>query len=382
VTLAVVLGLVVLLEEGRLPWWLLAAIVAGPLLRYEGVSVSAGALLVLAIIGRWRPALAAFLACGALVASFSAMLVALGLPALPSSVLVKSGVAAAALDEGSAQGLLAQLTTLIFDPSLSAIVLMQVVLLVIVRFLVQPRLRLQERETLLTLFAVVVAGAHLMAGRFGWFGRYEIYAVSAVSVVAVYVWGRTLGALVDRTGWPWALTAVAMPIFLLAGPTFFYATLFTPRGANNIYEQQYQMHRFVTECHRGPVAVNDLGWVAYRNPYYVLDLAGLGSEEARRAKGRETYIPSPEWIREAASHRGVGLAMLYDEWFKGALPPEWIRVAELRLGHRRRTPAQAAVSFYVTEPSSVGRTLGCLRRFRDTLPPGVEIIIFEPRPFS
>src|SRR5262249_45803797 len=69
VTLAVVLGLVVLLEEGRLPWWLLAAIVAGPLLRYEGVSVSAGALLVLAIIGRWRPALAAFLACGALVAS-------------------------------------------------------------------------------------------------------------------------------------------------------------------------------------------------------------------------------------------------------------------------------------------------------------------------
>ena len=41
------------------------------------------------------------------------------------------------------------------------------------------------------------------------------------------------------------------------------------------------MRRFVLEHVKAPVAVNDVGLVAYRNPYMVLDLIGLGSEEVR-----------------------------------------------------------------------------------------------------
>jgi hypothetical protein len=51
-------------------------------------------------------------------------------------------------------------------------------------------------------------------------------------------------------------------------------TLETPLAGRGVYEQQYQMHRFAVEFYKRPVAVNDLGWVSYRNPNYVFGPLG------------------------------------------------------------------------------------------------------------
>ncbi len=73
-------------------------------------------------------------------------------------------------------------------------------------------------------------------------------------------------------------------ITLGLGREFVYPTLATPLAMNNLYERQYQMGRFARDHWRAPVAVNDPGWVSYRNPNYVLDLGGLASLEARRSR--------------------------------------------------------------------------------------------------
>lgn len=48
-TMVIVYGITVFLDEGRVPWWLILAIVLGPLLRYEGLALSLAAVGVLFI---------------------------------------------------------------------------------------------------------------------------------------------------------------------------------------------------------------------------------------------------------------------------------------------------------------------------------------------
>ena len=46
-------------------------------------------------------------------------------------------------------------------------------------------------------------------------------------------------------------------------------SIILPRSSpGNIYYQQQQMHRFAADYYKGNVAVNDLGWVAYKNDNY------------------------------------------------------------------------------------------------------------------
>src|SRR6185437_435554 len=91
---AIIYGLARFLDERKMPAWLPAAIVLCPLLRYEGLPLSLAAIAVLAIRGKWRAAAITFAVVFLLVAGFSVFLITLGLGPLPSSVLMKSTVAA------------------------------------------------------------------------------------------------------------------------------------------------------------------------------------------------------------------------------------------------------------------------------------------------
>ena len=101
----------------------------------------------------------------------------------------------------------------------------------------------------------------------------------------------------------------------------------TPVAAQNIYEQQRQMHEFVTNHWKSPVAVNDIGYVGFQNDEYVLDLWGLGSEEARRL----IRADDPDMLRKLTAKHDVHLAMIYEEFFYNVIPADWRKVAELHL---------------------------------------------------
>jgi len=176
-----------------------------------------------------------------------------------------------------------------------------------------------------------------------------------------------LGAWLARDArWPWLLGLAWLLVF--AG---FYGAAFvlTPTAAANIFEQQYQMHRFATGFWRRPIAVNDLGWVSYENPDYVLDLFGLGLDAAREAYGRK----DTNWMANAATERHVGLAMIYKDWFRGFLPAQWTEVARLHMESARVTPDKATVDIYLLDPALRGRAEAALRDFGATLPKGATL---------
>ncbi len=137
------------------------------------------------------------------------------------------------------------------------------------------------------------------------------------------------------------------------------------------------MHRFAVEFYNKPVAVNDLGYVSYRNANYVLDLWGLASAGAlqlRSESGSANAGGSVEWLSDITRERNVKLAMIYDSWFR-KVPGGWRKLGVLSLGKTAITPAKSSVAFYATDCASFTDTWPLMKSFGGTLPEGVALEI-------
>ena len=124
---------------------------------------------------------------------------------------------------------------------------------------------------------------HLFMGRYNWYNRYEIYIWSVTVLTVLYLCDVTLSVLLagnQRGKNLIKMTVIAgLGVFLICKP-YVCGLITLPFASNNIYEQQYQMHRFAVNYYDKPIAINDLGYVSYRNNNYVLDLEGLSSLSA------------------------------------------------------------------------------------------------------
>ncbi|HEX8696136.1 MAG TPA: hypothetical protein VF746_27210 [Longimicrobium sp.] len=360
---AVVLGLVEESRTGRVPPWLAAAVVAGPLVRYEALAVSVPALAVLALRGHGRRAALLGALTAVPLAAFSLFLRSLGLPALPASVLVKGGGLAAA------PGLHAVAVNALMNWNRLPGRLLAVTALALgVAVLARSRPR---EDRLLAAFGAAVVALHLAFGMVGYGGRYEAYVWTVAALCLAWVFRRPLARAAAAAGPVRAAAALAAGLAVFCALQI-YLALMTPLGANNIHVQQHQMHRFLTQYWRAPVAANDIGWLTYRSDAHVLDLWGLASAEAMRARRARG---GPEWMERMAAAKGAELAMIYDTWFPRR-PASWRKVATLRLDGFRFTPADDEVQFYARTPHAAARAAALLPRFARTLPPGASLEVF------
>jgi hypothetical protein len=144
----------------------------------------------------------------------------------------------------------------------------------------------------------------------------------------------------------------------------------TPAAASNVYQQQYQMHRFVADFYRKSVAVNDLGWVSYRRPagVYVLDLWGLASPEASRRPDRDA-----DWLDTITGAHGAGLAMIYPDWYEEGAPDDWDPLATMCITGPRISIARPCMVFYSTAVGDKALLTAEIAAFARTLPANVKI---------
>jgi len=205
---------------------------------------------------------------------------------------------------------------------------------------------------------------HFCFGQFGWFSRYEVYIWTASVLLMLFIVTRKIrGSLSASTSCiPAALLTV---FFAVTSPAYLYALVMTPVAANNIYEQQYQIRRFLTEFYQKPLAINDIGLPSFRNDVYVLDIWGLASKAAleNRLKKRSNH-----WMNALAAQHHVDLAVVYET---DSLPDNWIPLAEWTLSRRRITPAFDTVTVFSLNPDQIPVQKKRLSRFSETLPPGV-----------
>ena len=385
--LATVRGLVLVSEKSNnasVPLWLALAIIAGPLIRFEGIALSGAAVLALILLKRWRAAAiigAVLLAC---LGTYGFVMHQLGLPLLPSSVMVKSNVfTTGTVDSGLSTKVLAIVHNI--QSSLTnrwgVIFILVICALMVTAVFKYRNLRRGISSNTTTpvippniISAHIISGefliigimgltlsAHIVAGRYGWFHRYEVYAVSIMVIGSIYLLRGTIQHLITAQ-FKKIQIGVTIALVLLTIP-YLGATLVTPLASRGIYEQQFQMHRFATKYFPHAVAVNDLGWVSYNNDSYVLDLWGLGSEQVRRLRSNGKL--TPETIGAVVDKANVDYAMIYYKWFRQGVPKNWCLLAILKT--KTVTSSNDTIHFFATNPGVIAQMSTALDQFTSTL---------------
>lgn len=362
-SLLLVYGVIISLREKRVPWWLMIAIIAGPLVRYENLALSLMAIVYLAAQRYWIEALGSVFILGSLIGGFSVYLHSLGLGYLPSSILAKSALAETGRLDYVIPTFLRHLT-------LSAGCIFLILATISSAYHVFFS-KITDRYLAVIISAAIIA--HMTVGYSGWYYRYDAYIISVAIMGMIYIFRGTLTKLYKRIGerGPIVNVVVLLIMCLWVGQIHLENTHKTIIAANNIFEQQYQMHRFVYDYYKEPVAINDLGWVAYENPSYVLDLWGLASLDALNAR---LVATNSSWMDRLAGKHNVKLAIIYDAWFR-TTPKTWRPVAVMELSRERITPADRYVTFYALDSDSYENIKQMLLQFKEGLPAGVKLTI-------
>ena len=362
--LAALLGLVRFAARGRVDAWWIVVLIAQTAIRYEGLAIAAAGALALILARRF--AIAGLVVAGGvgILAAFGAFLVSLGLPPAPSSVLVKGGDVATSSGIGGRLSALAEnaIENLTDRPGILFLMFAIGFACVALRprgVAAEPAARIARS---VGLFVGAVVLAHLLVGRFGWGQRYEAYALTLAMVALPAAFPLRFAAL--AAGRDAAALTVALVVTAMAFERNVQATLESATGARNVYLQQYQMHRLAVDYLQAPVAVNDLGWVSFRNRSYVLDLWGLGSERARRARLAKA---GPDWMDALARERGVKAALIYDSWLPER-PARWVKLGELRQRGKLVTISDRTVAVYAIDPADAPALRAKLDAWAATLP--------------
>ncbi len=238
--------------------------------------------------------------------------------------------------------------------------------------------RVWDTRQLLLIIVVLTSLLHLQYAQTGWFFRYEAYLIAmAVFAISLFAGDYSTEALARAVrGKSLIRTSIVfILVVLLLYPSFFRAEKAfqqTVPAARNIYEQQYQMGRFLMAYYNGQsVAANDIGAINYLANIHCLDLTGLASAEILRARKSRNYTTST--IAELSKKRNTQIAMVYTNWFGGDLPSfpsDWTLVGSWTI-ENNVICAENTVSFLAVKEAEVPHLRESLLSFSEQLPPSV-----------
>lgn len=355
---------------------LFVTLVVQPFIRLEGLAIVVAASIILLALHHRSFVFASFAAIFAGLGVYGAAMKSLGLPVLPSSVLAKESVLTTSTAAVHLKDYFMSMVSAIqhtFLANLADATSFGIIFLVLLISLTPfAKKSLRERKVMYAMGVggITVTVLHLAFGAVGSFARYESYAVLWMVCTALYLHRDFLiSRIADLSIRWWQVGILALSLVFLFRPFSIEPFLKTPAAAQSMYLQPYQMHRLVTDFLKSPIAVNDLGWVSFENDEYVLDLFGLGSEEARI--GYRTK--DPNYIDRLTSNHDVHVALLSD-WFiseaSNFLPNTWRKIGSLQLDVPLVTAGSSKVGIYVFGLSSTQCTgiFTKLEDFQKTLP--------------
>jgi len=355
--------------EGRhkkIPWWFIIAIILAPLVRYECLALSLPILIHLFLCGYRPQIIGTTLVMVLSIGLFTFFLYYLELGILPTSIVLKSSIG------GLNNRVISVLNNFYSSINSDRGLLLTIVML----SLVYIGFFRQIRDKSLAIIIITAITLHLLVGSYGWYNRYEIYIWSVALLTFLYL-NKTLIYQIPLESEIYQWSSLMIITLILICSPYIRSTIDLPVASNNIYEQQYQMHRFVTEYYNDVVAVHDIGYVSYLNNNYVVDLAGLASIEV------VNYRKTPEnknWVSELMKKHEAKLTMVYDDWFAELMPDQWHKVGVLHTSKYKVTTARLQVSFYVADCDVYQDVYPLITSFADTLPQGVKFIMNEKIP--
>ena len=362
-TVAYLLGLVRFSRRGRCDAWWFAVILVQPLLRFEAAGMLVADVMIFLAFRRAAYAVLTAALGLLLVGSYSWFLGSLGLPLMPTSVLSRSDWFDAAVE--AHVGPFAVLIGLLrnFVENLGEFGSAQILGLVVLSWL---RLDRRDRTRLMTAFFITfVSLAQLAGGKMGARPpRYEAYVLALDFCGLAVIHGEAAIAWCARATWRRIAGFSAVLLVLYAG--YAVQSLVALSLVRKEFTGPVQIHRFVTEFYRAPVASDRPGYIDFNQPFPVLDLSGLASEEARRRRAEGEGVG---WMDDLLAARGIKLA-IFDNGDDPAVPPAWTAVAELHSGN----DALHHAVFYARRPEDIPGIEDALSRFQRTLPSDVHLV--------
>lgn len=214
---------------------------------------------------------------------------------------------------------------------------------------------------------------HVFFADFGWFCRYESYLVGFGIVtfsIAIFYYLK-FNNHADRilTGAVFMLLIAVVPFDVRSC----YSITKIPIASNNIYDQQYQMARFVKRFYNNQVvALNDIGAVNFYADIHCVDMVGLSNRDI--ANLRINNLMRPSILEKVTASQNVRIAIVYNIWFPK--PPEsWIAVGEWIIKNNVVCGSEK-VSFYATNRNEAIFLNDSLKEFSRFLPEDVIEVIY------
>ncbi len=370
--LLALLGVLRMQKTGQLNGLLVAAILLGPLLRYEALGLSLVLCLAVLWQGHWKAGI--LLTIGALgpVIGFGLWMKSVGMAFLPYSVMAKATIVET--DESVIWTILGHNFAPDGAPVFATLVIVLSLGFLFIAFSGRPRFARNHR--IVAFVAGSMGLGHAFLGKFGWANRYEIYAVAFLGMAALLV----LAPLMAQKTRAAALAKIAAVGAMIFGFAYYigFTVVWAINGPANIYNQQWQMSEILDKFDGGPVLVNDIGLVSYQSDTRIVDIFGLASIDALNARRNHAR---KGWLNQLAIKEGAGMAMMYDPWFKRDLGPGWTPIAYLDL----TAPAvflSPRVTIYATRDDMVAPIRALLKAQAPQLPRFASFEFVDPSPQS
>lgn len=346
--------------------------------RYEGLFLVAAVCLVMLFRKKFLPAFVIGSASLLPLLAFGILSLSKGSYFLPNSVLVKSqevplfgGGIAHFFDTLFIEKLT------FFKPGITLAATQRLLLILPAVFLLfASKWKLRPGYAFVLIALTICTFLHLALASTGKFYRYEAYLVlcACLSVfTCVFKFGSSVfGSYRSPLTWIACLLFffLFLPLVLRSTAAYTKAT----RACINIYEQQYQMGRFLKEHYPASVvAANDIGAISFYTSDTIADLWGLANIEVTKSR-REKYW-TPSFLDQFSRRRGAKMAMIYDSWFDPALGSKWQKLASWQI-RDNVVCGDDTVSFYALDSASAPEIMASLRSFASSLPPTVTVHYF------
>jgi hypothetical protein len=346
------------------------------LTRYESLFVVIPLGLLLLLNQQWKRLLYLIIGAALPVVVLGCLYLAMGWYFFPNSIMVKSAITTQ--EANWLYGVWVRLYHQLYStPHVAVLFLLAIPLLI-------GKLNKNDWQKDSSPAWLIVFGCatlmHCAFASMGWFFRYEGY-VLALGFLSL---APFIGAMIHqkKSGEQWYLQTVQWGFYtailvLLISPyqTHMLSIQKIVPGAKNIYEQQYQMGRFLHQYYEEEaVLANDIGAINYLADLYCLDLMGLGSMEPLKAAQHNRF--TTEYTETWCRMQGASIAILYSGWWKEATPPSWRLVGTWTVPEKV-TVSEQTVSFYALHADAVRPLSLHLFAFQGELPKDVEVKIFD-----
>lgn len=349
-----------------------------PLIRYEGIVLVFAGIFLLLLNKRYILSSAMFIGSSLPVFFFGLLSVSKGWSFFPNSLVLKGGFPDI-VSPGDFTVFLMHLTNRFLDKPYVVVSFLLVLIFagILLYFSYRKRKSNFVKSSgfimLILLFVNVVL--YIIYAGSGWSYRYQSFLIA----LGIFVFSFLIAENKDwidkiRGTVKYFVIIIAVSLFVLyfwfQGAVLIFNT---PVAMKNIYEQQYQMGKFIEMFYNGrAVALNDIGTTNYFADIKCIDLWGLSNIEVSQKLRNGSY--GEKSIRDITVKHDVLIAILYDSWFSEGdstiLPKEWVKAGEWQI-QNNIIAGDDVVSFYAVKPDEEINLIKNLKLYSGFLPAGV-----------